>query len=39
MIEKPRSKFFSDFNGIMLVDKESGIISYDLIRKIKKVFF
>jgi tRNA U55 pseudouridine synthase TruB len=39
MSRESRSKLLSDFHGIMLIDKESGITSYDLIRKIKKVFF
>ena len=33
-----RSKALKDFHGIILADKKTGITSYDLIRKIKKVF-
>ena len=39
MSGRSRSKLLNDFHGIILVDKESGITSFDLIRKIKKVFF
>lgn len=28
-----------DFNGILLVDKEKGLTSFDVLRRIKKVFF
>jgi len=35
----PRSGIFEDFHGIILADKESGMTSYDMIRKLKKVFF
>ena len=34
-----RSDLFKDFNGIILINKLPGIISYDIIREIKKVFF
>ncbi len=39
MSGKTRSGIINDFHGILLADKESGITSYDIIRKIKKVFF
>lgn len=34
-----KSNLFKKFNGILLVNKASGITSYDVIRKLKKVFF
>jgi tRNA U55 pseudouridine synthase TruB len=34
-----RSHLLENFNGIILIDKQPGIVSYDVIRKIKKVFF
>jgi len=34
-----KSEFFKDFNGIVLINKEALISSYDVIRKFKKVFF
>lgn len=34
-----RSDLFKDFNGIILINKLPDIISYDVIREIKKVFF
>jgi tRNA U55 pseudouridine synthase TruB len=36
---KIRSELLNDFHGVLLIDKESGITSYDILRKIKKVFF
>ena len=39
MSRKTRSELLNDFHGILLIDKESGITSYDILRKIKKVFF
>ena len=39
MSGKSRSELLNDFHGILLMDKESGMTSYDLLRKIKKVFF
>ena len=35
----PKSKALKDFHGIILADKKTGMTSYDLIRKIKRVFF
>jgi len=34
-----RSGSLRDFNGIILINKHSGITSYDIIRDVKKVFF
>ncbi len=34
-----RSEILRNFSGIILVDKHSGITSYDIIRDIKRVFF
>jgi tRNA U55 pseudouridine synthase TruB len=34
-----RSRLLENFNGIVLIDKQPGTVSYDIIRKIKKVFF
>jgi len=34
-----KSGALRDFNGIILVNKHSGITSYDIIRDVKKVFF
>ena len=39
MTDLSRSRLFSCFNGIILADKKSGMTSYDLIRRLKKVFF
>ena len=39
MTDPSRSKLFCGFNGIILADKKSGMTSYDLIRRLKKVFF
>jgi len=34
-----RSGSLRDFSGIILVNKHSGITSYDIIRDVKRVFF
>ena len=34
-----KSKIFDDFNGLLLVNKPSGISSYDAIRILKNNFF
>ncbi len=34
-----RSELLKGFNGIILAYKESGITSYDVIRRMRKVFF
>ena len=34
-----RSYLLENFNGIILINKLPGVISYDVIREIKKVFF
>lgn len=34
-----RSGSLRDFNGIILINKHSGITSYDIIRDVKNVFF
>jgi len=36
---KSRSYLLENFNGIILINKLQGVISYDVIREIKKVFF
>jgi tRNA U55 pseudouridine synthase TruB len=38
-IGETKSEFFKDFDGIVLINKELSISSYDVIRKFKKVFF
>ncbi len=38
-MEKIRSSLLEKFNGIILVNKPSGITSYDILRALKKVFF
>ncbi len=38
-MEKIRSSLMEKFNGIILVNKPSGITSYDILRALKKVFF
>ena len=39
MMKTEKSKILKYFNGIILINKESGMTSYDVIRDIKKVFF
>lgn len=34
-----KSDMLEDFNGIILINKLPGAISYDVIRSIKRVFF
>jgi tRNA U55 pseudouridine synthase TruB len=34
-----RSCLLENFDGIILIDKLPGVVSYDVIREIKKVFF
>jgi len=34
-----KSGILEDFNGIVLINKLPGTISYDVIRSIKRVFF
>ena len=34
-----KSDILEDFNGIILIKKLPGTISYDVIRSIKRVFF
>lgn len=34
-----KSDILKNFNGILLINKPPGITSYEVIRKIKKVFF
>jgi tRNA U55 pseudouridine synthase TruB len=36
---KSRSCLLENFNGIILINKPPGVVSYDVIRDIKKVFF
>ncbi len=36
---KSRSYLLENFDGIILIDKPPGVVSYDVIREIKKVFF
>ena len=36
---KTKSFLLEKFNGIILVNKPSGITSYDILRELKKVFF
>ena len=38
-MDEPKSSILKDFHGIILAYKKSGVVSYDLIREIKKVFF
>ncbi len=34
-----KSKLLSDFDGFILINKQKNITSYDVIRRIKKIFF
>lgn len=34
-----KSDFLRNFDGILLINKPPGITSFDVIRKLKKVFF
>jgi len=34
-----KSDLLKDFNGIIIINKSPGVISYDVIREIKRVFF
>ncbi len=34
-----KSDLLKDFNGIILINKLQGVISYNVIRSIKRVFF
>ncbi len=34
-----KSDFLKNFDGILLINKIPGITSFDVIRKLKKVFF
>jgi hypothetical protein len=34
-----RSCLLKDFDGIILIEKRPGTVSYDVIREIKRVFF
>lgn len=38
-MEKIRSSLLEKFNGIILVNKPTGMTSYDILRALKKVFF
>jgi len=38
-MKKAKSSVLEKFNGIILVNKPSGITSYDILREFKKVFF
>jgi tRNA U55 pseudouridine synthase TruB len=39
MMKKSKSSLLEKFNGIILVNKPSGLTSYDILRQFKKVFF
>jgi tRNA U55 pseudouridine synthase TruB len=34
-----KSDYLKDFDGILLINKPPAVTSYDVIRKLKKVFF
>ena len=34
-----KSNFFENFNGIVLINKKSGMSSFDVIRRFKRFFF
>ena len=38
-MKKTKSSLLEKFNGIILVNKPSGLTSYDILRQFKKVFF
>jgi len=38
-MEKIKSDYFNDFNGIILINKPAGISSYGVIRNLKNSFF
>ncbi len=39
MTNNDKSDFLKNFDGILLISKTPGITSFDVIRKLKKVFF
>jgi len=39
MCKTLKSNLFSDFNGLILINKPAGITSYDAIRVLKNNFF
>lgn len=39
MNSSAKSDILKDFDGILLINKTPGITSYDVIRKLKRVFF
>ncbi len=39
MESKIKSHILENFHGIILINKTSGITSYDVLRELKKVFF
>ena len=38
-MKNTKSAILEKFDGIILVDKPSGLTSYDILREFKKVFF
>ncbi len=38
-MKKIKSSVLEKFNGIIMVNKPSGLTSYDVLREFKKVFF
>ena len=34
-----KSKIFENFNGIILINKKTGITSFKVIKELRKVFF
>ena len=38
-MKKAKLSVLEKFNGIILVDKPSGLTSYDILREFKNVFF